>query len=399
MRKIGLIKLRSVMSQSDPTLNESEENFLQAIDPEKEFIFGKPKDGLLNLFFIETGGSEIYFKDLYTHYPQPYYLLVQGERNSLAAALEILSFLHEKNLEGHIIMGTPSEIHHQLDVYTKVYEAKLALKGTRLGVIGTPSDWLIASDVDYKTAKQIFGIELVNIPMKELMNLISAHMIADEESLAKFMKKTRRTEDLRESFYIHAALKELVKKYKLSGFTLRCFDLVKKLQETSCLAFGLLNAEGIVAACEGDVPSLITMYVLKTLTGQSVFMANPARIYPETKEAIYAHCTCPFDMITSYTLPTHFESNMGFGIQGTFKKSPITAAKMKADLRDIQVYSGQIIDNLHEAHLCRSQIHVKFKQPIDALVQEPFGNHLLFTYGDYEELLYAFWRLEQHWGW
>jgi L-fucose isomerase and related proteins len=393
MRKIGLIKLRSVMSQSDPTLNESEENFLQAIDPEKEFLFGKPKDGLLNLFFIETGGSEIYFKDLYTHYPEPYYLLVQGERNSLASSLEILSFLHEKGLEGHLLMGTGAEIHHQIDLYTRAYEAKLALKGTRLGVIGNPSDWLIASSVDYKAVQRKFGIELVNIPMKEMMALISAHMIADEESLAKFMKKTRRTEDLRESFYIHAALKELVKKYKLSGFTLRCFDLVKKLQETSCLAFGLLNAEGIVAACEGDVPSLLSMVLLKTLTGQSVFMANPARIYPETKEAVYAHCTCPFDMITAYTLPTHFESNTGFGIQGTFKKSPFTAAKLKADLSDFRILSGQIVENLKETHLCRSQIHVKFKQPIESLIEEPYGNHLLFTYGDYEELLHTFWKI------
>ena len=38
----------------------------------------------------------------------------------------------------------------------------------KLGVIGKPSDWLIASDVDYETAKKVFGVELIDIPIERV---------------------------------------------------------------------------------------------------------------------------------------------------------------------------------------------------------------------------------------
>lgn len=381
------------MSGHDPSLEKEELEFLHAVDPKGDFVFGKPGKGSFTVFFIETGGSEIYFKDLYERYPSPYYLLVQGTRNSLASSLEILSFLHQKGLEGCLISGSPQTIHDELALYSSAYEAKNSLKGLRLGVIGEPSDWLIASKVDYKAVYKKFGIELVDISIRELLQAIDLHQIADEKTLAAMMKKTRRIDDLRESFYIHAALKALCETYRLSGFTLRCFDLVKKMQQTSCLAFALLNRDGITAGCEGDVPSLITMAMIKALTGQSTFMANPARIDVTSGEAVYAHCTCPLDMLTDYSLSTHFESGLGFGIRGTFKPTKFTAAKLSPDLLSFRVLTGTIVDNLSEAQLCRSQIRVKFDQPIEDLVKKPYGNHLLFTYGDYKVLFDVFFSL------
>jgi len=393
MRKIGLIKLRSVMSGQDPALVREEAAFLRSIDPADEFAFVKPLKGILTLFFIETGGSEIYFKDLYERYPGPYYLLVQGSRNSLAASLEILSFLRQKGLEGHLIQGTPEAIHAEIAFFARAQEAKLSLQGVRLGVIGKPSDWLIASDVDYKAVQKKFGIELVDISIRELLQAIELHKIADEKTFNEMLKKTRRADDLRESFYIHGALRALCETYRLSGFTLRCFDLVKKIQQTSCLAFSILNRDGIVAGCEGDVPSLLTMRMMKALTGQSVFMANPARIDPSSREAVYAHCTCPLDMLSGYALATHFESGLGFGIRGDFRKDVFTAAKLSPDLASFRVLTGSIAGNLAEAELCRSQIKVKFDQPIEDLIEKPYGNHLLFTYGNHKRLFDVFFSL------
>ena len=40
----------------------------------------------------------------------------------------------------------------------------------KLGVIGKPSDWLIASDVDYKKVNELFDIELVDLDIKELID-------------------------------------------------------------------------------------------------------------------------------------------------------------------------------------------------------------------------------------
>ena len=80
----------------------------------------------------------------------------------------------------------------------------------------------------------------------------------------------------------------------------------------------------------------------------------------------------------------------GFRVCGKFKKKRITVAKIKADLSDIRVMGGSIIDNLSEANLCRSQIVVQFDEGLEPLVKDPYGNHMLFCYGDYADELKAF---------
>ena len=50
------------------------------------------KDGT-PIFFIETGGTEQEFKEIYKNYKEPYYLLATNANNSLPASLEIASFL------------------------------------------------------------------------------------------------------------------------------------------------------------------------------------------------------------------------------------------------------------------------------------------------------------------
>lgn len=382
MKKFGLMRLRSALAAGDKGLKEEETAFLRYVDPNKEFAFVKPNAALPTVFFVQTGGSEIYFKDCYASFPEPYCLLVQGKRNSLAAALEIKTFCAQQGKRCFLVMGEGKKCADELSRYHDFFQIEKSLRGMKLGVIGKPSDWLIGSPYSPKDIKKRFGIEIVNIPMKEFLDLVDERILSDTKAMKRFLEKTTRREDLRKSLYIHGALKRICAKYGLSGFTLRCFDLLQKKQETSCLAFGMLNDEGIVATCEGDVPTLLTMVLLRKLTGKPSFMANPSELNLEKGEAIYAHCTCPFSMVASYTLATHFESGLGFGIRGKFPKGKMTAAKLNADLSDLRALSCRIIDNPLRADLCRSQIRVRFDDDVSELVERPYGNHMAFVYGD-----------------
>mgnify|MGYP003301395200 CR=1 FL=1 len=52
----------------------------------------------LKLIFIESGGSEGLFLDGFKLLKAPYYLLTSGDNNSLAASLEILTYLNVNKL-------------------------------------------------------------------------------------------------------------------------------------------------------------------------------------------------------------------------------------------------------------------------------------------------------------
>ena len=164
MKRIGLVKLRSALSASDEALQKEADAFLSSFNGDGEFSFVKASKNVPTVFFVMTGGSEIYFKDCYQKFTEPYVLLASGERNSLAASLEILSFLRAEGKQGQLVYGEPKQIAEKLAEYATCFEARKKIASSRLGVIGTPSDWLIASTVDKKKCKRKFGLELVNVP-------------------------------------------------------------------------------------------------------------------------------------------------------------------------------------------------------------------------------------------
>ena len=322
----------------------------------------------LDLIYIRTGGTEGIFKPLLPQLQQqskrPFYLLTSGKSNSLAASMEILSYLNQQGITGEIIHGSTTYIHHRIKVLEQVGEALSKMKGCRLGLIGEPSDWLISSRFDRTIVKERLGIELVYIPMKELLEMPN-------------VKK------------IYEALKALVEKYQLQGFTLRCFDLLTTIRDTGCMALAKLNAEGIVAGCEGDVPAMLSMKIIQALTGVSGFQANPATIDPEKGEMLFAHCTIPLNMVERYELDTHFESGIGVGIRGYMKEGPVTIFKVAGDMSRHFIAEGTLVRNQAKPDLCRTQqvIELDDKGQTKYFLTQPIGNHHIIVPGHLKELL------------
>ena len=198
----------------------------------------------LQVIYVRTGGTEGIFRRLLPQLRQqsqaPFYLLTSGKSNSLAASMEILSYLQQNYMQGEIIHGSADYIARRLNTLHQVHQAKRKLAGTRYGIIGEPSDWLISSAADPKAVKAKLGIELVEIPIGEL---IEGAKGADGKDMPE---------------RIYEVLKGIVEKYDLSGFTLRCFDLLTAVKNTGCWALAKLNSEGTVAGCEGDVPAMLS---------------------------------------------------------------------------------------------------------------------------------------------
>lgn len=357
MKNIAIYTLTSEL-HDEAAVGTVTKEFLGSLGIEYDFRGNDYSDyggHTLSLIYVRTGGTEGIFLRLLPQLQEksqrPFYLLTSGKSNSLAASMEILSYLQQHNLRGEIIHGSAEYIAHKIKVLEKVGEARQWLDGARLGIIGKPSDWLIASHADYEVVRRRLGIELVNIPMQELLDTMDGD--------------------------IYGALKTIIDRHSLQGFTLRCFDLLTALKDTGCMALAKLNAEGYVAGCEGDVPAMLSMMMVRSFLGVSGFQANPARIDPETGEMIFAHCTIPLDMVESYELDTHFESGIGTGIRGYMKEGPVTIFKMAGDLSRHFIAEGQLIRNESKPDLCRTQQVIKLvdKRQTDYFLTQPIGNH------------------------
>lgn len=331
----------------------------------------------LDLIYVRTGGTEGIFKrllpTLLEKSRRPFYLLTSGKSNSLAASMEILSYLRQNGLRGEIIHGKADYIRQRIALLAKAGEALQHLQGLKLGIVGEPSDWLISSHADKRKVQELMGIELVDIPMQELLDVLG-------ETPQEPMDGAR---------HIYEALKVIVERHQLQGFTLRCFDLLTAVHNTGCWALAKLNAEGTVAGCEGDVPTLLSMTIVQALLGVSGFQANPATINPETGELLFAHCTIPLNLVERYELDTHYESGIGVGIRGYMKEGPVTIFKVSGDLSRCFIAEGELIRNQAKPDLCRTQQVIQLKD-IDKtkyFLTEPIGNHHVIMPGHHQEVL------------
>ena len=181
---------------------------------------------------VLTGGTEAQFVDLVKQkkidLKRPVYLLVSGYSNSLAAAFEILSFIRQRNGIAKVMTHAKDTVFpdvSETDSLTRTPLEKVLKneKKQRLGIIGKPSDWLIASQVDYKQVLKEMNIELVDIPIEEVSSLGEVDP------------------GMPGALAIYDRVKELIAKYKLDGVTLRCFDLLTTVKNTGCIAMSKLN--------------------------------------------------------------------------------------------------------------------------------------------------------------
>ncbi len=355
----------------------------------------------LCLIFVRTGGTEGIFRRLLPTLSlvkgEKLYLLSSGKSNSLAASMEILSYLQQNGRPGEILHGDPGYISRRIHMLSQVEEARRKLRRSRLGIIGAPSDWLISSHADKDRVREGLGIELIDIPMQELLDAIASTpldtiqtpSIQALSSTVQADKELAIRKALPGAHQIYLALKTLVERYQLQGCTLRCFDLLSTVHNTGCMALAQLNAEGIVAGCEGDVPAMLSMMIAQVLTGTSGFQANLARINPETGELLFAHCTIPFNMVEHFELDTHFESGIGVGIRGYMKEGPVTIFKVSGDLSRCFIEEGELVRNQAQPDLCRTQQVIRLSDSSKAhyFLTNPIGNHHIILRGHHKALL------------
>lgn len=372
-----------------------------------------PNDGCRTICFIATGGTEELFKQYMqvNRLQEPVILLSDGFHNSLAAAFEISTFLMQNGKEC-CLLNVPLDYN---PTYFETFSRKIfgelppivaddlssrntspyitrnelhLLARQRIGLLGGQSSWLISSDIDRNAVESTYGVSFIDIPLSELEDGYAAVEENDRRirkirsNMERYLTGDRTVADLEEAAKLYAALSDLCVRYKLNALTIKCFDLLHKVRTTACLALALLNDDGIVAGCEGDIPSLWTMLYAKLALKKPAFMANPSSSNRAELTIDFAHCTVPLGMLHGFRLPSHFESSIGIGIAGSIPSGRFRIMKFSGPQLD-RFYSvcGNILMNTNVPQRCRTQIRFKFDSEADynGFFTTAKGNHVILV--------------------
>ena len=361
-----------------------------------------------HLFVVATGGTERLLLDAIaerrvTHPAEPTVLVAHRAHNSLPASLETLAAIQQSGGRGRIISLSDRDEADRaiLDEAIGDLEAVAAMRTARLGVVGGPSSWLVASSPDPDVVRRRWGPEVVTVEPTRMIELTRTPVTPTgvlAERFTKVADPVRSTVDRRavnDAMGVRSALLDVLDDDHLDAVTVRCFDLLGDPGTSGCLALASLNDDGIVAGCEGDVPSALAMLWVRHLLDQPTWMANPASLDVDRNELILAHCTVAPSMVESFALDTHFESGIGVGISGTFALQPVTLIRLGGvDLDECWIAEGDIVSTGDDTDLCRTQVTIALSSgTVGDLLTHPLGNHIVLAVGHHERRLRGWWNL------
>lgn len=384
MQKLQILIFASVFQeQTVEAIRQTHSELLSALEEDFELDMFFEKDIAEKqshadaplVVLVATGGTEGMMVRNYSSLPHPLTLLTDGKANSLAASLEMSCWIRQQRDTCEVLHGSMAAIKENL-------KQKALLYGARLGVIGKPSDWLVSSHVDYAKAHARWGVEILDYPLTRVEEYY-AEAVADDAAVDALMSKAAairepNREEMVKAYRLYLALKRLATEEHLDALTLQCFSLIPTTCTTGCLALALLNDEGIVAGCEGDIPSMFTMLLVRKTTGKDGFMANPAVLDTEKRQITFAHCTIGLRQVNSYILRSHFESNSGVAIQGTLPLGKVAIVKYGGeDLCQHIRLTGTILENQDDERKCRTQILIQLDETSDInyFLTSSIGNH------------------------
>ena len=389
---INIVPFFSIVSTEgirDEVLKEIEQDGVRIIERVKDIPAGESV-----YLFIGTGGTEndaASFIKMSKMEP-PIIILSYDERNSLPASMEIRAYLEKKGIDARIIHKPLEQLHSLLGRWSKYSDIAQRLHRSKLGVIGEPSSWLIASGVDPKMVKERWGMEISSIPIKTLTENLPLKAGSDfDKHVIEFQSCAKSQavsdEEIAKAGIVAERIAKISEENTLDAVTVQCFTLLMDTGISGCFSLSFLNdKENFVAGCEGDIPATFTMLISKMLTGTPSFMANVASVDQELNTAVFAHCTIPTSITEKYEITNHFETGMSVGVRGKLPLTEVTIIKVFGeDLSEYWVSGGTIIDNLVNDKGCRTQIRVAMDEPVDYFLEGSLANHHIVVLGDMQD--------------
>ena len=334
---------------------------------------------------------------------EPLLLVTIPAHNSLPAALEALARVRQERGRGRIVhLASPGDAAGLERIAQAIDDLRALgrLCRSRIGLVGVPSDWLVASVPPVEAVREVWGAETVSVDLGSVLDAPlgepdarAVGLAASFTSGATAMLEPAEAGVGRAST-VFAALSDLMERERLDAVAVRCFDLVTQRGTSGCLALSALNDAGRVAACEGDLASAVGMLWVKELLGTASWMANPSDADAGSGLVRLAHCTIARSLVTAWELRSHFESGLGVAIAGDLPPGAVTLLRLGGQrLDEIFLAEGEAEPVARREDLCRTQVDVRLEPAaVHELLERPLGNHLLLVPGRHAARLRAFWE-------
>ncbi len=279
-----------------------------------------------------------------------------------------------------------------LEAYALGWQGSSRLQNAHLLKIGQTEPWVINSCREPKTIAERVGTKVTEIPRETLYEIYES--IGDDEAqdeAKSWLQRSRALheivpQDVHKACRVTLAMRRLLNREAADGLSMACFSMIGDIDTTSCLALSALNdSAAAIGACEGDLDAALTLYLLKSLGADFVWIANPI-IHPDNVIDL-AHCTaptCACGAALPFKLMRHHESGRGVAPEVELPgDQTATACRISINARAVACHTGRT-QRQDKLPACHTQIRLQVESS-QAVLNSLLGTHLVLAYGDYSK--------------
>jgi hypothetical protein len=290
-----------------------------------------------------------------------------------------------------------------LTEYTAALNVRFKIKNTKVLCIGESMyEPYHSFNWGYEMVRLIqekYGVQWKQIGSDKFIEIFKNSKPGNASALIGETKENRVPEeyDLSNPEKTYQIYKNLIAVCGADAFTVNCIESTVHTgcNTSSCYALSKLNDDGIIAACEADVTTLMNMMIVTYATNEPAFMCNPY-LFPQDDKLFVSHCTAPTkrsydsEEKDEFNIYTYFEiRDLPCGLQVLKQPGPVTVTGISHDGMDkMVIVRGNLIRNTAFPS-CRTQVVIDVPGGIKKLAECYEGRHWALVYGEQSKKIAA----------
>jgi hypothetical protein len=261
---------------------------------------------------------------------------------------------------------------------------------------------LAVRGAETQPSTEVLGIPVDYIPFAELnaawaaADKDEARVVAERWAKSAALVEGVSSEELVNSAAMYLGQKAVLKARGAGAITINCLGgfYGGHIHAYPCLGFHELLNEGLVGACECDVPSTAAMTAITAMTqGRPGYISDPV-IDTSNRTIIYAHCVAsnkpfgPKGTANPYQILTHSEDRQGASVRSVLPVGWMTTTlDVSQDRKEIILHRAKAVGNDPDDRACRTKLVAKPVGDIEKLftMWDKWGWHRVTAYGDIAE--------------
>ena len=277
-----------------------------------------------------------------------------------------------------------------------------------VGIVGYRAHGFFNLDVDELDLYRHLGILIDHYELAEVFNFkISDEKVQERKKQIKEIYDVSGVSSEQIDLVAKLTVKfdEFIKANNLTSIAIRCWpEFAANFGISPCAAMSILQSEGKILTCEGDLLGSLSMLAHKAVGAETPFLADFSQVNFEEDFALLWHCgvaACNlWDGKCIRSLDTYFAG--GKGVTADFVMKPGDFSLLRIDYAPgeyrlfIQQGKGLPMKKELKGTYLKTRFNENIRKVLDKLIQNGIAHHVSVVYGDFIEPFKIFGKIK---GW